>query len=148
MWPVECLQTVNRIIKAFRVFIALQWRHNVRDGVSNHQPHDCLLDRLFRRRSRETSKIRVTSLCAGNWPVTGEFPAQRASNAENVSIFTYQKLWNKCWKKSENTYTRGISIPQLRWWGTCSLFAMKLMSYSSHDDLKEYPRWSIDNNLH
>ena len=27
------------------------------------------------------------ALCAGNSPVTGEFPAQRASNAENVSIW-------------------------------------------------------------
>ena len=65
----------------------LQWRHNGRDGVSNHQPHNCLLDRLFRRRSKKTSKPRVTGLCAGNSPVTGEFPAQRASNAENVSIW-------------------------------------------------------------
>ena len=24
---------------------ALQWRHNERDNVSNHQPHDCLLNR-------------------------------------------------------------------------------------------------------
>ena len=39
-----------------------------------------------RRRSKNTSKIRVTGLCAGNSPVTGEFPAQRASNAENVSM--------------------------------------------------------------
>ena len=31
-------------------------------------------------------KLRVTGLCAGNSPVTGEFPAQMASNAENVSI--------------------------------------------------------------
>ena len=30
---------------------------------------------------------RVTGLCAGNSPVTGEFHAQRASNAENVSIW-------------------------------------------------------------
>ena len=29
------------------------WRHNDRDGVSNHQPHDCLLNCLFRRRSRK-----------------------------------------------------------------------------------------------
>ena len=28
----------------------LQWRNNERDGVSNHQPHDCLLNRLFRHR--------------------------------------------------------------------------------------------------
>ena len=27
-----------------------KWRHNGRDSVSNHQPHDCLLNRLFRRR--------------------------------------------------------------------------------------------------
>ena len=65
----------------------LQWRHNEHDGVSNHQPHDCLLNRLSRRRSKKTSKVRVTGLCAGNSPVTGEFPAERASNAENVSIW-------------------------------------------------------------
>ena len=58
-----------------------------RDSVSNHQPHDCLLNRLFRRRSKKTSKLRVTGLCAGNSPRTGEFPAQMASNAENVSIW-------------------------------------------------------------
>ena len=62
---------------------ALQWRHNERDGVSNHQPNDCLLNRLFGRRS----KLRVTGLCVGNSPGTGEFPAQRASNAENVFIW-------------------------------------------------------------
>ena len=65
----------------------LQWRHNEHDGISNHQPYDCLLNRLFRRRSKKTLKLRVTSPCAGNSPVTGEFPAQRASNAENVSIW-------------------------------------------------------------
>ena len=54
---------------------------------SNHQPHYCLLNRLFRRRSKKTSTIRVTGLCARNSPVTGEFPAQMASNAENVSIW-------------------------------------------------------------
>ena len=37
--------------------------------------------------SKKTSKLRVTGLCAENSPVTGEFPAQMASNAENVSIW-------------------------------------------------------------
>ena len=46
-----------------------QWRHNGRDGVSNHHPHDCLLNRLFRRRSKKTSKLRVTGLCEKNPPV-------------------------------------------------------------------------------
>ena len=67
--------------------IVLQWRHNGRDGVSNHQPHDCLLNRLFGRRSKKTSRLCVTGLCAGNSPVTGEFPPQMASNAEIVSIW-------------------------------------------------------------
>ena len=75
----------------------LQWRHNGHDSVSNHQPHDCLLNRLFRRISKKTFKLRVTGLCAGNSPGTGEFPAnspgtgefpaQMASNGENVSIW-------------------------------------------------------------
>ena len=60
------------------ILVPLQWRHNERDGVSDHQPHDCLLNRLFRR---------VTGLCEGNSPVTDEFLTQRASNAENVSIW-------------------------------------------------------------
>ena len=39
-----------------------------------------------RRRSKKTSKLRVIGLWADNFPVTDEFPAQMASNAENVSI--------------------------------------------------------------
>ena len=39
------------------------------------------------RRSKKTSKLHITGLCEGNSPVTTEFPAQRASNAENVSIW-------------------------------------------------------------
>ena len=52
----------------------LQWRHNGRDSVSNHQPHDCFPNRLFRHRSKKTPKLRVTGCCAGNSPGTGEFP--------------------------------------------------------------------------
>ena len=65
----------------------LQWCHNEHHGISNHQPHDCLLNLLFRRRSKKTSKLHVTGLCEGNSPMTGEFRAQRASNTENVSIW-------------------------------------------------------------
>ena len=66
---------------------ALRWLHNDHAGVSNHQPHGCLLNRFYRRTSKKTSKLRVTGLCAGNSPGTGEFPAQMASYAENVSIW-------------------------------------------------------------
>ena len=66
---------------------SLQWRHNERYGISTYQPRHCLLNRLFMRRSKKTSKLRVTGLWTGNSPVTGEFPTQMASNAENVSIW-------------------------------------------------------------
>ena len=62
------------------VIMPLRWRHNGRDGVSNHQPHHCLLNRLFRRKSKKTPKLRVIGLCARihrepvncphKWPVT------------------------------------------------------------------------------
>ena len=57
------------------------------DGASNHQTQQCLLNPLFRCRTKKTSNLRVTSLCEGNSPVTGQFPAQMASNAENASIW-------------------------------------------------------------
>ena len=52
------------------------WRHNRRDGVSNLQPDECLLNRSFRRRSKKTSKLRVTGLCAGNSPEPVNFTTQ------------------------------------------------------------------------
>ena len=87
-----CTYDISQVTAA-----TLRWRHNRRDIVSNHQPHDCLLNRLFRCRSTKTSKLRVTGLCAGNSPVPGEFPAQMASNAENVSI----------WWRHHDLYTEG-----------------------------------------
>ena len=81
------------------ILLALQCRHNEHDGVSNHQHHDNLLKCLFRRRSKKTSKLRVTGLCAGNSPVSGEFLAQRASNAENVSIWWHHHgFGNDCYE--------------------------------------------------
>ena len=65
---------------------SLQWGHNRRDGVSNHQPRDCFLNRLVRR-SKKMPKLRVTGLWVGNLPVTSELPTERASNAGNVPIW-------------------------------------------------------------
>ena len=68
-------------------YCALQCRHNGRDGVSNHQLHDCLFNHILKVLIKENIKAPRSWLCAENSPVTGEFPAQRASNAENVSIW-------------------------------------------------------------
>ena len=79
------VRNINKCL--FRLAYSLRLRHNGHDRVSNHQPHYCLLNRLFRRRSKKASKLRVTGLCAGNSPETVDFPAQMASNAENVFIW-------------------------------------------------------------
>ena len=47
--------------------VSLLWRFNGREGVSNHQPHDCLLNRLFRHRSKKTAKLCVTGLFWGEF---------------------------------------------------------------------------------
>ena len=60
--------------KSMKCRYALQWRHDDRSGVSNHRRLDCLHNGLFRCRSKKTSKLRVTGICEGNSPVTGEFP--------------------------------------------------------------------------
>ena len=51
----------------------LQWRYDERDDISDHQPHECLFNSLFRRRSK---KLRDIDLCAGNSPVTYYFLKQ------------------------------------------------------------------------
>ena len=58
----------------------LPWRHNGLDSITNHQPHDCLLNRFFRRRWKKSSEFRFTGLCVVNsrgpvnsphkWPIT------------------------------------------------------------------------------
>ena len=80
--------------------VTLQWRHNGHDSVWNHQPHECLLNRLLRRRSKKTSKLRITGLSPVNSPhkapvtqkmfslddviMTGGFPTQRVMSVNVV----------------------------------------------------------------
>ena len=51
--------------------ITLQWRHNGPDSVSNHQPHDCLLNRLFKAQIKENIKA------PRHWPLWREFAGER-----------------------------------------------------------------------
>ena len=96
--------------------VGIKWRHNGRGGNSNHQLPDRLLNHLFRHISNEISKLRVTGLCEGNSPLTGDFPTQRASNAENVSIW---------WRHHGN------------------VFADHTMFFKMTDDRSEIPPWFL-----
>ena len=65
----QCWADINKVVvESMCNSFTLRWRHNERDSVSNHQPHGCLLNGLLRRRSKKTSKLRVTGLCVGNSP--------------------------------------------------------------------------------
>ena len=78
IWKLPKIRYVDKILFSFRVLAAnrqhkhaLQWHHNEPDGVSTHHPHDCLLNYLFRRRSKKPSKLRGTGFVGGihRWPV-------------------------------------------------------------------------------
>ena len=76
---------------------SLSRRHNERDCISNHQCLERLLNCSFRRRSKNTSKLRVTGICEGKPLVTSGFPSQMASSAEKVpfdDIIMCNKIYN------------------------------------------------------
>ena len=80
------LKTTLKVLPVQWQSFVLHWRHNERDGVSNHQPHYCLLECLFNVEIKENIKV------PRHWPLCGEFtidrwiPRTKASNTENVSI--------------------------------------------------------------
>ena len=101
----------------------LPWRHNELDDISNHRCLDCLLNRLFRRRSKKTSKFRATGLCEGNAPVTGGLPSQRASDAEKFpsdDAIMLRKGAGTCLKRHSVTVVTSLWITS--GWHRCLIF--------------------------
>ena len=62
---------------------------------------------------KKTSKLRITGLCAGNSPGTGEFPTQMASNAENVSIWWRHHESVRWWKQTNMHYSDATWASQI-----------------------------------
>ena len=122
----------------------LWWRHNDHYGVSNHQPHHWLLNCLFGHRSKKTSKLRVTGLCAGNSPGTGEFPAQMASSAENVSIWWrhHEIDIRQLWMKIRTSRLKRICSALPQWWSIYSGYKQ-----SRHSRNPDVMRHKIGHNL-
>ena len=87
-WNGALVPTMCRSLILLMRTWSLQWRHNDHDGVSNHQPHGCLFNQVYSgtdRRKHQSSASRA--FACGEFTGSGEFPAQTASNAENVSIW-------------------------------------------------------------
>ena len=98
----------------------LQWRHNGRYGVSNHQPHDCLLNRLsfIQAQIKENIKApRHRSLCGNvtsefstQWPVTRKM---FSSDYALINSQTTRRKWTVCvWNirnQERNAYARFVT---------------------------------------
>ena len=126
---------------------SLQWHHNGHDSISDHQPHDCLLNRLFRHRSKKTSKLRITGLCVGNftgdrwnpvnsphkWPVTWKmFPFA------DVIMSTTDMVW-----------VQGISVLEFLFWNFLTILNRIFhdKSFMIDKKLKLPSSWSSDHIL-
>ena len=91
-----------------RLNLTLQWRHIMSMMTSQIISLAIVYSTVYSgANQRKSPKLRVTGLCAGNSPVTGEFPAQRASNAKNASIW-----WRHHDKNEASAYVQP-RIPQL-----------------------------------
>ena len=100
---------VGRWSHPARYLYTLRWRHNGRDWVSNHQASPLFTQPFIQAQIKENIKA------PRHWPLcgefTGEFPAQMASNAENVSIWwRHHELDGHLTTAKHNaTWTGGIS---------------------------------------
>ena len=77
-----CVIAVKPILSAIKI-ILLQWRHNAPNGVSNHQP--TVVYPTVYSGADQTKHQSSASLVFVRG--TGEFPAQKTSNGEKVSIW-------------------------------------------------------------
>ena len=89
----------------------LHWRHNDHDSVSNHQPHGCLLNRLFRRRSKKTSKLRVTGLCVGNSPGPVNSPHKGPVTRKMFPFDDVIMTMTKSTLQKSHTLDRSVVLP-------------------------------------
>ena len=90
--PTACLpytHTIKIMIKSHGSIFRINHYSDVIMGAMASQITSLTIvySTVYIGRSKKTSKLRVTGLCAGNSPGTGEFPAQMASNEKNVSIW-------------------------------------------------------------
>ena len=69
---------------------------------------------VYTGEDKKKSKLRVTGPCEGNSAVTGEFPAQMASNAEKVSI------WRRHHVSTFVQVACGLTESRLSWWASSS----------------------------
>ena len=105
-------QEARHIIKKIRRLVRLvnrkwvelnqrsnEWQHRIEEVVEVWYRNG---KQLVQASNEENNKLSITDPCEGNPPVTGGFPSQRASNADNVSLsLGHHNSWGGHFK---NTY--------------------------------------------
>ena len=104
LWSTMCLPVAWVCHVVDHVQAPLHWPHNDHDGVSNHQHHGYLLNRLFRRRSKNTSKLRVTGLCVGNSPRSVNSPHKGSVTRK---MFPFDDVTMRWWQIMVSAYMSG-----------------------------------------
>ena len=92
---------------------------------------------------KKTPMPRVTGLCEGNSPVTGEFPTQRASNAENVSIW-----WRHHITFASHVLSMSPAMPPWRTWVNISHESTKSHIITTTKQIKIAPCAYFGDPLH
>ena len=117
MFLIRGRSNVHHVFIYKKIMKTLQRRRRERDGVSNHQPHDCSLNRLFRRRSNKPSKLRVTCLFEGNSSVNSPHKDQVTRKMVPVddviigyTIAVLQHYW-----KSKSKYNQMVCLQYFLW---------------------------------
>ena len=82
----------NLISSLYSAVFQIHYNYVIMSAMVSHLACLTIVYSTVFQGSKKISNLQVTGLCAGNSPVTGEFPAQRASNAENISIWWHHDL--------------------------------------------------------
>ena len=108
---VECLSSLNtkshRSVVAYAVMCQIgpiQWRHNERDSVSNHHPHDCLLNNLDADQRKHQSSASLAFVPGiHRWPVNSphKWPVTR-------KMFPFDDVIMQPYIQSQGLECRGI----------------------------------------
>ena len=94
----QCMTTDMYIV------FQLQLRHNERDGVSNHQPHYCLLNRIYKARIKEKNKAQRHWPLCGEFPGDGEFPVTvNSPNKGSITRKCYHLMTSSCVSETWHT---------------------------------------------
>ena len=99
-WPFAWTSLLSLVITPENFMMIRWWEHSqkgVTDGQTDRRTDrqtENTIHRAAWSQLKKTSKLRVTGLCVGNSPGTGEFPAQMASDAENASIWWHHHVPN------------------------------------------------------